>query len=213
MDLPEISSVNKKTIIGHIFSTTDEGKAEIINIIQYSSIGIIPIVALNKFIQRFIPEACDEKSSIEILIEIFAQTIIMFCGIIFIHRFITYIPTYSGFKYDNFVLTNVVLAFLVIVLSLQTKLGIKVNILFDRISDLWNGTYPENKKEYIKKNMRVNSHVPSQADFLDQQGMPPPPINTSSQAAPPPQQQQQQMQAEPSLMPANSILGSSFGSW
>ena len=63
----------------------------------------------------------------------------MFVGIIHIHRVITYIPTYSGFKYDNLNLTNVILAFLVIVLSIQTKLGLKVNILIDRGMELWNG--------------------------------------------------------------------------
>jgi hypothetical protein len=207
MDLPE-TSINKKTFIGHVFSTTEEGKAELLNIIQYSLMGIIPIILLNKIIQQFVPEACDDKSSVELLIEIFIQIIIMFCGIIFIHRIITYFPTYSGFKYDNLVLTNVVLAFLIIVLSLQTKLGIKVNIIYDRVLELWNGTPTSNKKEYIKNNLKINNtHVPSQADYLDG-GMsePPPP--------PPPQQQQQQQQSFVSeLMPANSLLGSSFGSW
>jgi hypothetical protein len=208
MDLPE-TSINKKTFIGHVFSTTEEGKAELLNIIQYSLMGIIPIILLNKIIQQFVPEACDDKSSVELLIEIFIQIIIMFCGIIFIHRIITYFPTYSGFKYDNLVLTNVVLAFLIIVLSLQTKLGIKVNIIYDRVLELWNGTPTSNKKEYIKNNLKINNtHVPSQADYLDG-GMsePPPP--------PPPQQQQQQQQQSfvSELMPANSLLGSSFGSW
>ena len=61
----------------------------------------------------------------------------MFCGIIIVHRVITYFPTYSGFKYENLTLTNVILAFLVVVLSLQTKLGIKVNILSDRLLKLF----------------------------------------------------------------------------
>ena len=116
----------------------------------------------------------------------------MFCGIIIIHRIITYIPTYSGFKYESLALTNVILAFLIIVLSIQTKLGIKVNVIVDRVNNLWNGDDNGNKKDKVKKNVRVNNsqssqHNSSQADFLDnnssmQQGtFPPAPVATTKQ--------------------------------
>jgi hypothetical protein len=63
----------------------------------------------------------------------------MFVGILFIHRIITFIPTYSNEKYAKLHVTNIILAFMVIVLSLQTKLGEKVNILIDRGLDLVDG--------------------------------------------------------------------------
>ena len=108
--LQEVRDISKKSFLGHVFSTTDEGKAEILNVVQYATLGIIPVILLNKFVQRFIPEADGEKSSVELLIEVFLQTIIMFCGIILIHRIVTYLPTYSGFKYENLTLTNVILS-------------------------------------------------------------------------------------------------------
>ena len=184
--LHETKDANKKTFLSHVFSTTEEGKAEILNVVQYSLLGVIPIVMLNKLIQRFIPEADPEKSSLEVLAEIFIQLVVMFCGIIIIHRIITYAPTYSGFKYESLTLTNVILAFLILVLSIQTKLGIKVNILVDRINELWNGT-PTNKKINVKNGVRVSQpmsqHTSSQADYLDnsqvQGGMfPPAPVAT-----------------------------------
>ena len=131
--LQEAKDNNKKNFLSHVFSTTEEGKAEILNVVQYSVMGVVPIVILNKCIQRFIPEADPDNSSLEILAEILIQLVIMFCGIIVIHRVITYFPTYSGFKYENLVLTNVILAFLILVLSIQTKLGLKVNIIVDRL--------------------------------------------------------------------------------
>ena len=131
MEIINDSDLSKKTFLSHVFSTTEEGQAEFLNVIQYSSMGVVPIVMLNKIVQRFIPEADPEKSTLELLAEIFIQLTIMFCGAIIIHRAITYFPTYSGFKYENLTLTNVILAFLIIVLSIQTKLGLKVNILFD----------------------------------------------------------------------------------
>ena len=172
--LNESGEMNRKTFLNQVFSTTEEGKAEILNVVQYALMGVIPIVILNKLIQRFIPEAEPDKSSLELLVEIFIQLIVMFCGIIFIHRMIVYVPTYSGFKYESLTLTNVILAFLIIVLSIQTKLGIKVNIMVDRVNELWNGA-TEDKKTKTKNGVRVaqpiSRHAPSQADYLDNNQM------------------------------------------
>jgi hypothetical protein len=172
----EAKSINQNTFINHVFDSSDEGKAEILNVIQYSLTAILPVVMLNKTIQKFVPEADVEKSSLELLAEIFIQIVVMFIGVVLIHRVITYFPTYSGYKYEAFNLTTVILAFLVIVLSLQTKLGIKVNILVDRAYELWNGPGAENKKQGRKET--TQNHQPSQADSLDdsrtQTGMFPP---------------------------------------
>ena len=161
-----------KTFIGHVFSSAEEDKAEIFNVLQYALYALIPIVVLNKLIQRFIPEADPDKSSLEILLEIAIQVVIIFGGIVLIHRVITYFPTYSGFKYDNLTLTNAILAFLMIVLSIQSKLGTKANIIVDRISELWEGTGGGGDKKKLRESMRVKSplsggHVSSQADYLD----------------------------------------------
>lgn len=209
--LQEVRDISKKSFLGHVFSTTDEGKAEILNVVQYATLGIIPVILLNKFVQRFIPEADGEKSSVELLIEVFLQTIIMFCGIILIHRIVTYLPTYSGFKYENLTLTNVILSFLVIVLSLQTKLGIKVNILSDRLQELWNGP---SDGEAPKK--RSSMHTTSQSDYFDNVGeglgFPPAPVVTSrSSPAPAPVQQSYDFDGGPQA--ANGVLGGSFGSF
>ena len=181
----EAKSINQNTFISHVFCTSDEGKAEILNVIQYSLSAILPVVLLNKTIQKFVPEADIEKSSLELLAEIFIQIVVMFIGIVLIHRVITYFPTYSGYKYEAFNLTTVILAFLVIVLSLQTKLGIKVNILVDRVLELWNGPGAEKKKGRKEGMSGSQNHQPSQADSLDdsrtQTGMfPPPPAVTTT---------------------------------
>ena len=88
--LQETGHESRKTFLNHVFSGSEEGKAEILNVVQYAGMGVIPIVVLNKLIQRFIPEADTDKSSLELLAEIFIQLVVMFCGIIVIHRAITY---------------------------------------------------------------------------------------------------------------------------
>jgi len=213
-------STSKQTFLGHVFLSTEEGKAEIYNSIQYALTAIIPIVFLNKMVQRFIPDPDFEKGSIEILFEIVIQLVILFVGIILIHRIITYIPTISKFKYESLTLTNVILTFLVIVLSLQTKIGIKTNILYERMMEVWEGNSSNDRKHQIKKGVRVTegmisgggSHVPSQADNLDNNNgnfppMPVAPINTSVSKQP----VDMYLQSEP--QPANFMGGSPFGSF
>ena len=234
MDILQENRETKKTFISHVFSTKEEDKAEILNVVQYSVFGILPIVILNKLIQKFVPEADPEKSSLELLAEMLIQLIIIFCGIILIHRIIVYFPTYSGFKYENLALTNVILAFLVIVLSIQSKLGIKANILVDRVSDLWNGgSSGDNDRSNVKKKLRVSQplshHTNSQADYLDNNAIqgnlyPPAPVATNQSSdvldymskmggfGGGGGKQHQQEHMSPGLMPANSLLGSSFGS-
>lgn len=164
------SSLGSKSFVNHVFNTSEEGKAELINTVQYSLFALLPILALNKLIQRFIPEADPDKSSLELVIEIVLQVIVMFVGIVLVHRIVTYFPTYSGFKYEHLALTNVMLAFLMILMSIQTKLGIKVNILVDRLSDVWNGTPSGGVKGSRRQRVSggvVAGHRASQGDWVD----------------------------------------------
>ena len=75
----------------------------------------------------------------------------MFIGIFFIHRLVTFVPTYSKTNYEQFNVTSIVIAFLVIVLSLQTRLGEKVNILIDRLLDYIDGNKCKRNLLKIKK--------------------------------------------------------------
>jgi hypothetical protein len=64
------SDTSKPNFFKHVFNFDDESKAEILNIIQYALLAIIPIVILTKSISRFIPEAEEDKGSLEITLEI-----------------------------------------------------------------------------------------------------------------------------------------------
>jgi hypothetical protein len=219
--LQEAKDVTNNSFVSHVFSTTEEDKGELLNVVQYSLMGVIPIVIMNKLIQRFIPEADPEKSSLELLAEIAMQLVVIFGSLVFIHRMITYVPSYSGFKYERLTLTNVILAFLVIVLSIQSKIGIKTNILVDRVYEMWNGpeVHEKDAKSGVRVRQAVARHAPSQADHLDSGAIqhdmfPPAPTTTQSH---------QQLgnhytggAVEPAYNPgpvaANGLLGGAFGS-
>lgn len=156
------SQNGKPSFFKHVFNFNEESKSEMSNIIQYAVLALVPIVIMNKLIQNYVPEADDSKGSPEILVEIIGQVVIMFLGILIIHRIITFVPTYSGEKYSDFSVTNIILAFLVIVLSLQTKLGEKVSILTDRVIELWEGPQDTKKKKKGQGNVKVSQPISQQ---------------------------------------------------
>lgn len=165
--LDELSKATngKPGFFKHVFNFDDDSKSELMNIIQYAILALIPVIILNKSMQRFVPEADEEKNSFEILAEIVGQILAMFLGMLFIHRIITFIPTYSGDKYADFSITSIILGVLVIILSLQTKLGEKVSIVVDRLMDLWNGSDSKKGAKGKKKgagNVRVSQPISQQ---------------------------------------------------
>lgn len=167
------SKISEPGFFKHVFKFDDDTKSEVLNISQYAVLSIIPIVLLNKAMQQLVPEADDDKGSLELSVEIIGQVTVMFLGIFIINRITTYFPTYSGVKYEELHVTNVVLIGLVIIGSLQTKLGEKISILFDRLLELWNGKEVNNKQANIKgNNIRVTQPISGQMVDSSQPIMP-----------------------------------------
>ena len=197
--LDELSktSNSKPGFFKHVFNFNQESKDEMLNIIQFAILAIIPVIILNKLMQRFVPEADDEKSSIEISAEVLGQIIVMFIVILIINRIITYIPTYSGEKYVAFSVTNIILPMLVVILSLQTKLGEKVAILVDRLIELWEGRTSESKtktgkngKSQVKVSQPISQNQTAMNQSLNSMGSSMTMGSTSISSLPPVQTQQ-----------------------
>jgi hypothetical protein len=150
------SSDDGKNFFKHVFNFDNESKSDILNILQYAMIAIVPLVVLNKSIGKYIPEADDNKGSLELSAEVIIQIIVTLIGLLIIHRMITFVPTYSGVDYPDFHLVYIILAVLMITMSLQTKLGEKVSILVDRLVAMWTGEQPSNGK---KSNGNKNAHI------------------------------------------------------
>ena len=173
--LTESSSSSKPGFFKHVFNFDSDSKAEMLNIIQYALLALIPIIILNKLMQKYIPEADEEKGSLEISAEVLLQVIIIVLGIFFVDRLVTFVPTYSGIKYLDFSVTTVVIATLLILLSLQTKLGEKVSLLFDRVMELWNGPSDKDdkkKKSKGKGSVKVSQPISQGGQQMQQQQSP-----------------------------------------
>ena len=193
--LDELSKTTngKPGFFKHVFNFNQESKDEMLNIIQFAILAIIPVIILNKLMQRFVPEADEDKSSIEITAEVLGQIIVMFLVILIINRIITFIPTYSGEKYPVFSVTTIILPMMVVILSLQTKLGEKVAILVDRLIELWEGRASESKttgkngkngKSQVKVSQPISQNQSAMNQSLNSMG------STSISSLPPVQTQQ-----------------------
>ena len=164
------SDDSKKNFFKHVFNFEDDSKSDMLNIIQYSLIAIIPVIILNKSMQKYVPEADDHKGNLEILAEIVLQIIVMFIGLLTVHRMITFVPTYSGMDYPEFSIIFIILAVLMITLSLQTKLGEKVSILTERLTELWEGK-SDKKKKNGNGNVKVSQPISQNGQPTNQSAM------------------------------------------
>lgn len=171
--LDELSktSSGKPGFFKHVFNFDEESKAEMLNIIQYAVLSLVPVVILNKLMQRFVPEADDEKGSVEITAEILAQIIFMFLGMLIVHRMVTYVPTYSGDKYHAWNAISPIIPMLVILASLQTKLGEKISILVDRVIELWEGKKDAKNKGKKNGNVKVSQPISQSSASMNQSAM------------------------------------------
>ena len=171
----------------HVFNFDNDNKANMLNMVQYILIGLIPIVLTLKGIKHFIPEEDDTKGTPEIAIEVAMQLFSIFFAIWFIDKMIRYIPTYSGVNYHKFNETNFILPILVILITMQTKLGAKINILATRAVDLWNGKQPHvgnTNHGSVKVSQPIVTpgiHQVSRADTLDNTLIAPPPQQMPAQ--------------------------------
>lgn len=160
----------------YVFNFDEDNKGEMLNVLQYSALAIIPALIILKAVKHLIPEEDESKGSLEILAESLGQIALMLILIWFSDKIIRYIPTYSGSQYSKFVPTNFMLPFLLILATMHTKLGAKLNILIDRMVDMWHGKTEAPQQAQGQGQgqgtVRVSQpiagqHQPSQADYLD----------------------------------------------
>ena len=166
----------------YVFDFDETNKALMFNMIQYSVLAIIPIVLVLKGIGYVIPEDDEDKGSLEIVAEVVGQLALLILAIWFINKMVRYFPTYSGVAYHAFNETNFLVPFLIIMMTMQTRLGEKIKILSERVVELWEGR-ADGKKVGDKKNAAGNGAVKVSQPIVGNRpvsSMPPPLVNSST---------------------------------
>lgn len=230
-------SASQEGFFKHMTSFDDESKCQVMNMIQFAILSIIPGILILKAIKHFIPEEDESKGTLEITAECVGQIALLLLAIWFSDRAIRYVPTYSDCEYLKFDPYSMILPLIILMLTMQTKLGAKISILIDRAVEAWGGkqedvSRPKNSGKVIVSQPLAGQHYPSQADSLDQSqllpsmpgmtGMPQqqsPDFNQMYQnnvtpmpgAATPGEGMGMMMDQGP--MAANAALGGSFSNW
>ena len=155
----------KESFTKTVFKFDDESRAEYLNVIQYTIMAIVPILLLNKLVGYVMPIVDETKGSLELSLEVIIQSILLFIGILIINKAVRYFPTYSGKDYKPMDILSIVPMFLVIMLSLQTRIGQKSAIVIDRTMELVNEKIGIESKEQTntknQKNQPKKSGPPS----------------------------------------------------
>lgn len=165
-----ISDVAEKMgFFEHVFQFDEAHKNEFANMLQYAVLAIVPVIIVLKAVKHIFPEEDETKGTLEILAESVGQIIFIMSMLWFCDRIIRYVPTYSKTEYAKFVPVAFTLPFILILMTLQTKLGGKIEILVDRVMDTWHGRSAETTHPQSSTQRQGNpvQHQPSQADHLD----------------------------------------------
>ena len=189
----------------YITTFEEEQKGEIMNMIQYSLLAIIPVIIILRSVKSLVPDEDESKGCLELSVECMLQIVFVMVMIWLTNRLIRYIPTYSEADYKDFSPVNFILPFLIILCTMQSKLGYKLNIMTDRALDMWNGTNkqvmpPQGQQNNNATNcggggnpnfiIQPQQHQPSQADYLDTSNLLPsnPQMSAMPNSQPSPQQ-------------------------
>ena len=130
--------INKKvfremSFFDYITTLSSSEKSQILNMVQYGGLSVIPLLVVLKFMKLYVPEEDPYKSSTEILIEVVLQLIVILVALFFIHKLVVYVPTYSNTEYEKVCLLTVILPLFFLMFTLDTKVSEKLNILFERL--------------------------------------------------------------------------------
>ena len=159
----ELKNLNSKvTFFHYITNYSDKEKNQLLNLIQYGGLTIIPILIILKLMKFYIPHEDPFKSSIEISVEVILQLLIILVAFFLIHKLVLYVPTYSQLDYDSFSLLSGVLPLFFLMFTLDTKISEKLNILFDRLLitlGIKKEQFTENENNNNNNNNNNNQHL------------------------------------------------------
>jgi hypothetical protein len=166
----ESSDESKKSFFKYVFNLEEEGKSEILNLLQFSLLAFIPIILLSKLLEKYVPPLDDTKGSLEISAEVILHTLVLFIGLFFINRIATFLPTFSGENYPKINVITSVLSILIVLVTLNTSLSSKINVLTERLYELWEGKQAKPNSASKKANVKVSQPIVQNGQI------PPPPM-------------------------------------
>jgi len=228
MNTPEVNAnANSKGFFTKVLEMDTGTKNGLINGIQYITMAVIPIAIVDMVMKRwFTSKNPYDKGSVELLAEVLGQAVVTLVLLFIVHKLIIAVPTYTGTPMTRINYSTISLNLLIIAFALNQGMGDKINVIFTRLQDYWEGksTDGKDKTKHDKSKVSVSqpisrqgapTHQASRADYVGnhtqmmpvQSGVPP--IVPRSQQQMPQQQQPQQEPATGQSMyggPSNPLV-------
>ena len=177
MESYEESNNDKKLgFFKYVFNFDETNKGILMNMFQYGFIAVPLVILVLKLMNYYTPEEDETKGTLEIMLEIIVSISVILLSIWFINKIIRFVPNASKIDYPLFNEVNFILPLFIVLFTMQTKLGAKINILVDRLVDLYDGKTNLKEKDKKKKDYKTSQpisqppgHQPSQSDFVNHQ--------------------------------------------
>ena len=175
MDDVETPKTRNDGFLNHVFNFDTETKSNLMNIMQYLVLAIIPMSFYTHLVNDMIPDYDEKKSNLEVTGEVLGHLVLTLLGLFFIDRIVTYVPTYSGRAHGTFNIFSVLLIAVIFAYEANTKVGTKIKLLIERVGELWHGKKEkeeEKKKGVVKVSQPISragmpTHQASRADYLN----------------------------------------------
>ena len=119
--------------VEYITTISSNEKAQILNMLQYGGLAILPLLIILKFMKMYVPEEDPLKGTPELVLEILLQLGFILIAFFFIHKLICYLPTYSKVEYGNMNLLCLIMPVFFLMFAMDTNVGAKLNVVFDRL--------------------------------------------------------------------------------
>jgi hypothetical protein len=203
---------SETSFISHMTELNDKDKASLLNLAQYTVVAILPLIIFIYIMKNYLPKFNEHKGSLEILIEVVLQLVLVILVFWVIHRFILFLSVYSGVAYENINLLNIVLPVIFILFTLDTNVSKKMNLIVNRVL-IYLGFNPEafglNEYSEIDEDTRINT-LPALAVPPPNVAHMSPPQNTQNETVKSDYNMQPQEPSIPEPMAANSFSDINF---
>ena len=155
-------NMKSRNFVQHMTEFDSKHKCELLNIFQYALLMIVPVVLLNVGIGELFSSDIDNKTLLELSIEIVGELFVIIVGLYFIHRFITFVPTYSETPYSPVNFITVISVIVLVLFTFQTHLNEKMRVVLDRVYTQVSGrSLQEEEDEAVttQPNVRVSQPI------------------------------------------------------
>ena len=123
-------------LLKHVFNFDKKTKNILLNTIQYLVILLIPLKLTDKLLDYlFENQVYSNRNTFVILAECLVEIIIMVIIIFIIHRFIIYIPTYSGTAISNINLIHIAIMVAFSKLHNNERFKTKIDYIVNKLND------------------------------------------------------------------------------